>query len=357
MTTHPLFSARLRRLLAAFGCTAAMVACDGGGGGDDDGGRSRSAQPLAPVVLPAAGPTTLGEGLQRPGSRGPVGPLADVDVDGSAVCVVDAAQTLWCWRTVPPRWADVFPTEPVKLAAPLAGDEGFVDVEVERGVACGITTRGAVWCFGDTVTLPTATVPLEPRLVVDAGAARVYPATLGNTCWRGANSTALNCVNGGGTFSVDVGVIVQEFAWSDFAPCVRGDSGVACLTNGTWIPAPGTAGIRGLVAGDRGPCVVDAAGDVRCTPGLTTPANELVRNIGPVASASSTCVVSPAGDVRCGVPWEMSGVCASGVDRVVATGRFGCGHRTDGSWICFGGARGPAGTPVAGLVEGGFCTP
>jgi hypothetical protein len=62
--------------------------------------------------------------------------------------------------------------------------------------------------------------------------------------------------------------------------------------------------------------------------------------------------------VRCGVPWAISGVCASGADRVVAAGRFGCAHHGDGIWVCFGGARGPAGARIATLVETpGSCAP
>jgi hypothetical protein len=349
----------LSPIASLFGVLILSVsACDGGS--DDGDGRPRSAQPLTPLVLPAsATATTLGDGLSRPPSSSPVGPLVDVDVDGSSICAIDAAFALWCWQVRTPSFASVFPRSALRMPVTLDEGDHFIDVEVERGVACGITTRGAVWCFGNTIGLPTATAALLPRRVVESGATRVFPASLANACWQGSDTT-LWCLSDPavGVSSYDVGGRLDEIVTSTLRICARGERGVACLNNGTFVWLPSSADVKTVVMGDSSLCLVSENGEVRCTPGTIEASDELVRTVAPVAFGSSSCVASSAGEVRCGLPYAETPPCAFSVDRLTAVGRFGCGHRADGTWVCFGGARGPAGPPIEGLQEAsGFCGP
>jgi hypothetical protein len=342
-------------------CGAIVLSVSACEGGDDGGGGApRSAQPLTPFVLPASATIeTLGEGLSRPPSSSPVGPLVDIDVDGASICAVDAAGALWCWQVRVPTFGSVFPRSALRMPVRLDDGDGFVDVEVERGVACGITTRGAVWCFGNTFGLPTETAPLLPRRVVESGATRVFPASLANACWQGSDTT-LWCQSDPafGVSSYDVGGIIEEVATSTLRTCVRRASGVACLNNGVFVTLPSSADVTTMMLGDSSLCLVYENGEVRCTPGTVEASDELVRTVAPVAFGSSSCVASSTGAVRCGLPYAETPPCAFSVDRLTAVGRFGCGHRADGTWVCFGGARGPAGPPIEGLQEAsGFCDP
>lgn len=236
------------------------------------------------VELPN-GELTARAPVKVPGMR-----VLDVAAGDQRTCAVLIDRTVSCWGRLTPGEVEGFSTAGVPAPPSRVPDvTDAVDVSVDAGFACAVTSRGEVWCWGDTSYGLLGSTQTSPT---------VTPTPVGGLPPMAAVST--------GTFSRACGIDRTARVW--------------CWGEGNYgepkqpVQVAGLTGVTQVSTGERFTCAVTDKGRVACWgfndyEKLGKPASgpqdaphvlaDLTDGIHVAAGQNHACALLATGAVRC----------------------------------------------------------
>lgn len=163
-------------------------------------------------------------------------------------CVTDSADRAFCWGADRhgERGDGRFDRVPIAEPTPVLGGHQFTALAAGRGHACGLTVRGAAWCWGDGGALGDGTVADRNEPVEVLGEHRFTSITAGE--------------------SVSCAVESDGVAWC-WGIAFEGQLGQGTPPRpNTFVPSPVAGAIRfkALAAGRHRVCGLDLEGQAWC---------------------------------------------------------------------------------------------